>query len=71
MSHTQNSDELVLSSALHLHAAAVEVVIISPFLLSNKNILEHVLTCYYVFICRKLIIRQSSNSLHNSLYVSA
>ncbi len=58
MSPTQNSDELVSSSALHLHTAAAEVVIISPFLLTNKNILEHVFTSHYVFICSKLIIEQ-------------
>ena len=68
MSHSENSDELILSSALCLHTAAEKVVIISPFLLSNKNILEHVFTCHYVFIHSKLIIKKPSNSLHSSLY---
>lgn len=68
MLHRENSNELILSSALHLQTAAMKVALISPLLLSNQNKLEHVFTCHHLFIYSELIIKQSSNSLLNSLY---
>lgn len=74
MSHGENSDKLVRIVLLVRIILAESCFksghdMISPFLTSNKYIkLEHVFTCNHVFIHRKLIVKQSINSLHNSVY---